>query len=235
MNIKNTLKSLSAFEKGLWLTSVGAVFISMIFSPSVDILSLTASLIGVTALIFVAKGNALGQLLTIVFAVLYAIASYQQRYYGEMITYAGMTAPIALVSLVTWLKHPFSSDGGEVRVANTTAKKVLLGAVLTALVTAAFYFILKALGNASLALSTVSVATSFSAAYLTVIRSPWYAAAYAANDIVLIGLWVIVCLDDIRCLSMAVCFAVFLINDIYGFFNWKRIRRRQIRENEKSA
>ena len=93
--------------------------------------------------------------------------------------------------------------------------------------TVAFYFILKHLGTANLLPSTVSIATSFLAALLTFKRSPFFALAYAANDVVLIVLWILAAMQDISYLSVIVCFAVFLVNDTYGFLNWLRMQRRQ--------
>jgi len=75
------------------------------------------SIIGATALIFVGKGDAIGQLLTIIFAVIYAIISSRIHYYGEMITYVGMTAPSALWAMIVWLKNPYSTR--EVKVGKT--------------------------------------------------------------------------------------------------------------------
>ena len=68
--------------------------------------------------------------------------------------------------------------------------------LLTAAVTAGFYFILRALGTANLLPSTVSVTTSFLAVYLTFHRSPLYALGYAANDVVLIVLWLLAARAD---------------------------------------
>ena len=96
-----------------------------------------------------------------------------------------------------------------------------------AAVTAAFYFILKALGTANLLPSTVSVTTSFLAVYLTFRRSPLYALGYAANDVVLIILWLLAARSDKGYLSVVVCFAAFLVNDIYGFLNWRRMEKKQ--------
>ena len=103
-----------------------------------------------------------------------------------------------------------------------TCGQWILGAALTAAVTAMFYFILAALGNASLFWSTVSIATSFFAAYLSFFRSPYSCLGYAANDIVLIVLWLTAAADDPSCICMIVCFTVFLVNDLYGFFSWKK-------------
>ena len=102
---------------------------------------------------------------------------------------------------------------------------LVLGA--SAGVTAVFYFIMKAFGTANLALSTVSVLTSFLAVALTYKRSPLFALAYAANDVVLIGLWAAASFADPSYLSVTVCFTVFLVNDSYTYFNWRRLQKRQ--------
>ena len=136
-----------------------------------------------------------------------------------------MSAPVSAVSVVTWLKNPYSSN--EVKVKRLSAEKMIILMIATAVVTVLFYFILKLCGTASLIISTVSVITSFLASMLTVLRSPLYAAAYALNDIVLIVLWVIASLGDASCVPMVVCLAVFLINDLYGLKNWLKMQKEQ--------
>ncbi|MCM1115247.1 MAG: nicotinamide riboside transporter PnuC [Clostridium sp.] len=227
MKIKNTFKSLTKFELSLWLLSLIFITLTFVIFKSSDILTIIASIIGATALIFVAKGNVIGQILTILFSVIYAVISYRFRYFGEMITYLGMTAPMALLSAVSWMKNPFKSGHQEVKVAKLTFKKVLLLLCLAGIVTTAFYFILKYFNTSNLIISTISITTSFLAAALTFMRSPYYAIAYSLNDIVLIILWVLASKEDISFLPMIICFVVFLINDIYGFINWSRMQKRQ--------
>ncbi len=224
--IINLFRELTRFELVLWLVSLAVVAGSFVLTPEYDILTLCASLIGVTALIFVAKGYVAGQVLTVLFAVFYGIISYQQRYYGEMITYLCMTAPVAVLSIITWMRNPFKGTA-EVTVRSMTKRDIVIMTLLAAGVTVIFYFILKAMGNASLMPSTISVTTSFLAVYMSMMRCPYYALGYAANDIVLIVLWVAASMKDISCLPMVVCFAMFLVNDIYGFINWQRMQKRQ--------
>ena len=225
-NIKNPFTDLTLFERGLWGISVAVIVLSAAIMGGADLFSVTASLIGVTALIFVAKGYVIGQILTVVFALFYGVISYGQQYYGEMITYLGMSSPMAIAAAVAWLKNPFRGTK-EVAVRPMTRMTVVWLFVSTVLVTAAFYFILGAMGNASLAVSTLSVTTSFLASALTYLRSPYYALAYAANDLVLIVLWIIAMTKDVSCLSMVLCFVMFLANDLYGFFNWRRMEKTQ--------
>ena len=217
---------LTRSEWGLWGLSLAVVTFSFLLSGTADVLSLIASLIGVTALIFVAKGHPLGQLLTIVFAVFYGVISFGARYYGEMITYLGMTAPMAALALVTWLRNPYR-DSAEVAVRRMKGRDVAVMLLLTAITTAVFYFILRALGNAALLISTLSVTTSFLASYLTAMRSPYYALCYAMNDLVLIALWVISAQNDPAGWAMVACFSMFFLNDMYGFVNWRRMEKRQ--------
>ena len=98
---------------------------------------------------------------------------------------------------------------------------------ITAVVTAIFYFILAAFDTKNIVPSTVSVATSFVAVYLTFRRSPFYAMGYAANDIVLIVLWTLATLENTAYISMIICFAAFFANDIYGYINWRKMEKRQ--------
>lgn len=226
MNVQNPFKDLSKFELILWIVSLVVVTASFLLSPEKDFLTLIASLIGVTALIFVAKGYVLGQVLTVVFAIFYGIISFFFQYYGEMITYLCMTAPIAIMSVVTWLRNPYKKSA-EVKVADMGKMQILIMLVPTVIVTFVFYFILKSLGNANLLFSTISVTTSFLASYLTMKRNPFYAVAYAANDVVLIVLWTLASVKNLAYIPMIICFVMFLVNDAYGFFNWQRIKKRQ--------
>jgi len=165
--------------------------------------------------------------LVIMFSILYGIISYKFSYYGEMITYLGMTMPMAVFALISWLRNPFNGNRAEVTVGSISKAETVFMIVLSALVTLLFYFILQAYYTANILPSTLSVTTSFIAVYLTFRRNPFYAIAYAANDIVLIALWILASLSDTRYISVVVCFAVFLFNDIYSFFCWQKMKKRQ--------
>ncbi len=225
MNILNSIKNLNTLEKRLWLFSILLITVSFIISNNVDIVIMLASLVGVTALIFVAKGDVLGQVLTVVFSLFYAIVSFKLKYYGEMITYLGMTTPIACLSIYTWVKNPYSEQ--EVAINKLNIKSILFLIGLSLFVTYIFSFILKYFGTSSLLFSTLSVATSFLASSLMMLRSPYYAVAYALNDLVLIVLWVLATAQDIVYFPMVICFIIFFINDSYGFINWKAMERKQ--------
>ena len=225
--IKSKLNYFSKTEIILWSSSVTLILISFFIFDRENYMTIFASLIGVTSLVFSAKGNPFGQLLMIIFSLFYGIISYTFSYYGEMVTYIGMTLPMAVFALVSWLRNPYNGNKAEVKVNTISRIEIVLMWALTGLITLIFYFILKYFNTANLVPSTISVTTSFIAVYLTFRRSPYFALAYASNDIVLIVLWVMASVSDIRYISVVVCFIAFLFNDIYGYVNWQKMKIRQ--------
>ncbi len=211
----------------LWTSSVSLIIIAFIVFNRESYMTLAASLIGVTSLIFNARGNPVGQFLMVIFSILYGIISFSFGYYGEMITYLGMTMPMAVFALISWLRNPYNGNRAEVQVNRISVIETALMSVLTIIVTVIFYFVLDAFGTANIVPGTISVTTSFVAVYLTFRRVPAFALAYAANDIVLIILWVLASFSDTRYISVVVCFAAFFANDIYGYISWRRMEKRQ--------
>ena len=214
-------------ERILWAASVLLIILSFCLFDRTNYMTLCASIIGVTSLIFSAKGNPFGQLLMVIFSLLYGIISYTFAYYGEMVTYLGMTMPMAIFALISWIKNPYNGNKAEVKVNDIGKREHVYMWIGTFAVTLLFYYILEHFGTANIIPSTLSVTTSFLAVYLTFRRSPYFAVAYAANDIILIVLWILASMTDIRYISVVVCFAAFFVNDIYGFISWRKMKIRQ--------
>lgn len=206
----------------LWLSSAMLIVVSFCIFDGKGFGTLSASLIGVTAIIFNAKGNPFGQLLMVIFSIIYGVISFSFSYYGEMITYLGMTMPMAVFALISWLKNPYNGNRSEVKVNSVGKKEVLLMSVAAIVVT-------------DIVPSTISVTTSFLAVYLTFRRSPAFSLAYAANDIVLIILWSLASMEDPRYISVTVCFAAFLANDIYAFISWQKMKKRQLQSSAQTT
>ena len=225
--MKKWMRYFTLQESCLWLASAAAILIFFFLFDGESYLTLLASLIGITSLIFNAKGHPVGQVLMILFSLLYGIISWGFCYWGEMITYLGMTMPMAAAALISWLRHPYQGKKSQVAVNQIRGREWALALLLTALVTGIFYWILLAFDTPNLFFSTLSVATSFLAAYLTFRRSPFFALSYAANDVVLIILWLLAAGENPAYYSVVICFAAFLTNDLYGFFSWRRMEGQQ--------
>ena len=221
------IRYFSRMELIILCSSLSLIILSFLIFDRSNYLTLIASVLGSISLIFNAKGNPAGQVLIIIFSLIYGYISFDFGYYGEMITYVGMSAPMALFSLISWLKNPYKGNHAEVKISSLSPFGVVLGFIFSGVVTLIFYFILAYFNTANLIVSTISVSTSFLAAYFLFRRSPYFALAYAVNDIVLIVLWTLASIEDVSYMSVIICFTTFLINDIYSFTNWKRMRKRQ--------
>ncbi len=225
--MNNPIKTLTKREWCIWIVSLGIVLVSNALTAEFDVLTLVAALIGVTSLIFAAKGNVWAQILMVIFSILYGIISFRFRYWGEMITYLGMTMPMSVWSTITWLKNPSKENGNEVEI-QKLGRKHVIGLLLSGIVvTAVFYYILYRLNTPNIIFSTISIITSFLATSLTMLRSSYYAVGYAANDIVLIVLWVLASMENPVYIPVVVNFAIFFLNDMYGFISWKKRELRQ--------
>ena len=123
----------------LWSSSVTLIILSYLIFNKGEYLTLIASLLGVTALIFTARGNAFGNLLMVVFCILYGFISWTFAYYGEMITYLGMTMPMSVFALISWLRNPYNGNRAEVRVSSVSKKETVSMLVLSVIVTVVFY------------------------------------------------------------------------------------------------
>lgn len=219
--MSNPIKNLTKKEWILWMGSLAIVILSNLLSTDIDVLTLVSACVGITSLIFAAKDNVWAQILMVVFSILYGLISWQFRYWGEMITYIGMTMPMAVWSTITWIKNP-SESGQEVAIQKLTRKHVAGIAAAGVIVTAVFYMILKALDTPNILFSTISITTSFLAASLTMLRSSYYALGYASNDIILIVMWVLASIENPAYIPVVVNFIIFFVNDMYGFVSWKR-------------
>lgn len=225
--MKKILSYFTKTELTIWLCSITFILGSFLIFDRGSYLTLAASLMGATALIFCAKGNPIGMTIMVVFCIFYGYIAWTFRYYGELMTYVFMSLPMSVFSLVSWLKNPYKGKVSEVAIRKLSCKDILVMVLSTVAVTVVFYFILAYFGTANLIPSTFSVATSFFAVFLMSKRSPYFALAYAANDVVLIVLWVLASITDRSYISVVICFITFLVNDIYSFINWKRMQKKQ--------
>lgn len=224
---KRFIKYFTLTELILWTSSLLIITLSFFIFDGKGYVTYISSIVGVTSLIFLAKGNVIGQILMIAFGTFYGIVSYAMAYYGEMITYLGMTLPMSILALISWLKNPYGNKKAEVKINTINPKEYILLFMLATIVTIIFYFILSYFKTANIVFSTISITTSFIAVYFSFRRSEYFSLAYSINDIIIVVLWVLATIKDRTYISVVTCFAVFFANDLYGFINWKKMKKRQ--------
>ncbi len=224
--VKKYFEDWNKFEKIFLICGLLVSIISaMIFNGTV-IDTLYTSLYLITALLM-SKGKVESYFVGFVSVFFYGIISYNQNYYGELIITAFLTFPIMIIGIISWLRHQDKED--DTVIISSLSKKEITIALLSQLVLFwIYYFLLKAFNTDLLVISTISVVTSVLASYFEARRSELSLFCYIANDLVIITLWLIPIINgQTELISVLVGPILLLINDIYGSYNWIRLKKQQ--------
>ena len=178
-----------------------------------------------TALLL-AKGKYSCYIIGIISTFFYAYVSYSNRYYGEVIISMCCTLPLMIVGLINWIKHQDISN--TVIIKAISKKEITLVLISQVLLFEVYYLLLKTFNTNNIFISSLSVVASLIATYLTARRSEKGFIGFIINDVILIALWGIpVLYGELNIIPVLLCPVLLLINDIYGVYNWKRIKEKQ--------
>ena len=224
--IKKYFEDWNKFEKSFLICGLLTSIISSIIFNGTVIDTLYTSLYLITALLM-SKGKVECYFVGFVSVFFYGIVSYNQGYYGELIITAFLTFPIMIIGIISWLRHQDKEE--DTVIISSLSKKEITIALLSQLVLFwIYYFILKAFNTDLLVISTMSVVTSVLASHFEARRSELSLFCYIANDLVIITLWLIPIISgQIELISVLVGPILLLINDIYGSYNWRRLKNQQ--------
>lgn len=224
--IKEYFKDWTKFELIFLISGlIISILSSIIFGGNI-IDTLYTSSYFITALLM-SKGKVESYFVGFVSVFFYMIVSYNQNYYGELIITAFLTFPIMIIGIISWLRHQDEED--DVVIINSLSKKEITIVIISQFILFwGYYFLLKAFNTDLLILSSISIVTSVLASYFEARRSELSLFCYIANDVVIITLWIIpVIYGQIALISVLVGPILLLINDIYGSYNWKRLKEAQ--------
>lgn len=224
--IKKYFADWNIFERSLLVCGLlVSIFSSILFNGTI-IDTLYTSLYLITS-ILLSKGKVESYFVGFVSVFFYGIVSYNQGYYGELLITAFLTFPIMIIGIISWLRHQDEED--DIVIINSLSKKEISIVLLSQLVLFwAYYFLLKVFNTDLLVISSISVVTSVLASYFEARRSEWSLFSYIANDVVIIILWLIPVINgQTEIISVLVGPILLLINDIYGSYNWRRLKKRQ--------
>ena len=224
--IKKYFEDWNKFEKIFLTCGLLVSIISAIIFNGTIIDTLYTSLYLITALLM-SKGKVESYFVGFVSVFFYGIISYNQNYYGELIITAFLTFPIMIIGIISWLRHQDKED--DTVIISSLSKKEITIAFLSQLILFwIYYFLLKAFNTDLLVISTISVVTSVLASYFEARRSELSLFCYIANDLVIITLWLIPIINGkTELISVLVGPILLLINDIYGSYNWIRLKKQQ--------
>ena len=228
--IKNYFKDWTKFELTFLICGLSISILSSIIFKGTIIDTLYTSLYFITALL-TSKGKIECYFVGFVSTFFYGIISYNQAYYGELIITIFLTFPIMIIGIISWLRHQDKEE--DVVIINSLSKKEIIITFASQLVLFwAYYFLLKSFNTDLLVISSISIVTSVLASYFEARRSELSQFCYLANDLVIITLWIIpVISGETALISVLVGPILLFINDIYGSYNWIKIKKQQKEKN----
>ena len=221
--IYNYFKDWNLFEKlYLFVGIVVGILTSIIFNGT--IIDSLYTITYLTTAILMSKGKVESYFIGIISVFFYGIVSYNQGYYGELFITIFLTFPMMIIGIVSWLKHQDKDE--DVVIISSLSKKEIVFAFSSQLILFwVYYFLLKAFNTDLLMISSLSIVTSVLATYFEARRSKLSLFCYVANDLILITLWMIPIINgDTSLISVLIGPMLLLVNDIYGSYNWKRLK-----------
>lgn len=224
--MKNYFSDWNKFEKIFLILGLSISILSSVIFNGTLIDTLYTSSYLITALLM-AKGKVECYFVGFVSVFFYGIVSYNQAYYGELLITIFLTFPIMIIGIVSWLRHQDKEDD-VVIISNLSKKEIIISFASQLILFWIYYFILKAFNTDLLIISSLSVVTSVLASYFEARRSELSLYCYIANDLVIITLWLIPIVNgQTNLISVLVGPILLLINDIYGSYNWNKLKQTQ--------
>ena len=231
--MSNFFKNWKWYELTFLVVSLATIVLCFVIGTDKNYLSLCTSIVGICGVACLSKGLVFAPYINVVLGVLYSILSYTQNYYGEMIVYLAFIIPMNIVSIILWLKNRKDGNSLEVKVNKVSGLEYALYFFALAVLSVAFYFLLRALNTSALVVSTLSIITLVAAQYLVIRRSSFYAIGFILNDMLAITLWSISVSEyGVEYLPTVICFCVYFVNDVYGLIHWKVEEKKQMKTEE---
>ena len=216
----------SAFEIILIVIGPLSVLVTGLVFGS-NALTMISSILTIFAVMLVAKGLIVGNIIGLFSSVLYAIVSYLNGFYGEMIINFALTLPMYIWAIIEWSRNK-NEKTNTVEIGHMKVKEYILIFLAIIPVFIGFYFLLQALGTNQLVLSTLSLIDDVFAVFLIARRCKVGFVLYCIDDIVLIALWGLPVLGgNLALFAMLVNPIMSLVVDIYGVVNWHRLQKKQ--------
>ncbi len=225
MKVLNYFNDWTKFEK-CWLATFTLINVYLFYAWQDSFIGLAASLTGMVCVVLVAKGKTLNYYFGLVNVVLYAYIAYQNKFYGEVSLNILYFLPMQFIGLYYWktTEDKIKNKGTVVLQKLSTISKVAwLGT--SAFTVVGYWFVLKLMGGNLPFLDSISTVLSVFAMILMVKRVSEQWILWIVVDIVSIYMWVKVFFTEPGDISMIVMWTAFLVNAIYGYYNWKKMEK----------
>lgn len=222
--IKQIFADFSLFDK-LYLISMTLLqIIVFIVSPD-TVLNIIAGIAGVISVVLCAKGKTAFYFIGFVQTITYLILAWQNTFYGEVIE--NIFYLITMIwGIFIWKKNSETTDNGAVNVKAKifTIKQWILAIIGTILLTIITGMWLESIGSAQAYTDAATNVLAIFAQLLMVRRYREQWLWWLIIDILCFKMWFVT-----ENWSMVAMYIAWIINCIYGWYNWSKLNKTQIK------
>lgn len=225
--LKNTLTGWSKKEV-TWLVSCNVLTIVTAFLSGSSAFILIFSVISITNLILAAKGKVFNYILGLIAAVMYAVISYQNHVYGQLLLAVLFLCPIQFYGWYNWTRPQNTTKEKQIKIRKLSLAQFSKIIVFIVIISAIYgYFVLYMYFGQSVGLVADAIVeiTSIVAFILTVLLYKEFWILWLTVDVLTISIWVDGILDSaitIAVIPVIITKIVALINAVYGYMSWRR-------------
>ncbi|MED7788855.1 nicotinamide riboside transporter PnuC [Francisella sp. 19X1-34] len=226
--LENTLTGWSKREVA-WLVCCIILTVAIAFLSGSSSFILIFSIISITNLILAAKGKVFNYVLGLVGAVMYAVISYQNHVWGQLLLAVLFLCPVQFYGWYNWTKPQNTTEKKQIKIRELTFNQFFRIILLILIVSTIYgYFVLHLYfgQNVGLVADAIVEVTSIVAFILTVLLYKEFWILWLTVDVLTISIWVDGILDSvitIAIIPVIITKLVALVNAIYGYISWRKL------------
>ena len=208
-----------------WMLIAAIMLLSLfdfIWSGETDVYATIAAIAGVVCVVLSAKGHILCYLFGLIEVSLYVLISWKTHFWGEVMLNGLYFLPMQFVGFYNWSKNIGSESLVKARNLTNAQKLLLLIASIALIIL--YGFLLEVIdGNIPYLDATTTVLSVV--AMLLMVRAfveQWW--LWIVIDVFTVIKWIIaLSAQEPNAAIMVAMWSIFLINSVYGYFNWRRL------------
>ena len=190
-----------------------------------DAYATIAAIAGVICVVLSAKGHILCYLFGLIEVSLYVLISWKTRFWGEVMLNGLYFLPMQFVGFYNWSKNIGSESLVKARNLTNNQKLLLLIASIALII---LYGLLLEIIDGNIPYLDATTTVLSVVAMLLMVRAfveQWW--LWIVIDVFTVIKWIIALSEhEPNAAIMVAMWSIFLINSVYGYFNWRRLLRR---------
>lgn len=233
--MKSLLKDWTMFEK-VWLVTFTVINSWLFFAWEDTTLGLISSMTGMLCVILIAKGKISNFFFGMVQTSTYAYISYSYGLYGEAMLNGLFYFPMQFIGLYMWNKNKALQKVKDEDIVIKRLTKKGWGVLVVSVVMGAFIYmeLLFYINAQQVRIDSFAVVMSVAAQILMTLRFAEQWIMWVLVNMLSIVLWIVTLTQsDGNDYTMLVMWTAFLVNSIYGWYNWEKLAK-QSQHEEKS-